>query len=49
MEFESRSAQGESYRLGRKLKWDPVKEQILGDPEATKMLSRPYRARWKLG
>jgi predicted dehydrogenase len=30
-------------RLGRKLTWDPVKEAILGDEEATKMLSRPYR------
>ena len=30
------------------LKWDPEKEQILGDPEAAKMLSRPYRAPWTL-
>jgi hypothetical protein len=36
-------------RLGRKkLKWDPVKEQIIDDAEAAKMLSRPYRAPWKL-
>ncbi len=34
-----------AMRLGRKsLKWDPDKEQIVGDPEAAKMLSRPYRA-----
>jgi hypothetical protein len=38
-----------ALRLGRdKLKWDPEKEQILDDSEASKMLSRPYRAPWKL-
>ena len=38
-----------AMRLGRNtLKWDPDKEHILGDPEASKMLSRPYRAPWKL-
>jgi myo-inositol 2-dehydrogenase/D-chiro-inositol 1-dehydrogenase len=39
-----------ALRLGRKLlKWDPAREEILGDPEAGKMLSRSYRAPWKLG
>ena len=38
-----------AMRLGRKkLRWDPIKEQIIGDDEASKMLSRPYRAPWKL-
>jgi predicted dehydrogenase len=38
-----------AMRLGReRLKWDPVKEQILDDAEAAKMLSRPYREPWKL-
>ncbi len=38
-----------AMRLGRKsLRWDPVKEQILGDADAAKMLSRPYRAPWAL-
>jgi predicted dehydrogenase len=38
-----------AMRLGReKLRWDPRTEQIIGDDEATKMLSRPYRAPWEL-
>jgi predicted dehydrogenase len=39
-----------AMRLGReKLRWDPEKERILDDAEASKMLSREYRAPWKLG
>lgn len=34
--------------LGRKLQWDPVKEQFIGDDEANKMLSRPRRAGYEL-
>jgi predicted dehydrogenase len=38
-----------AMRLGRKsLRWDPRTEQIIGDDEASKMLSRPYRDPWKL-
>lgn len=38
-----------ALRLGRKkLRWDPIEEQIVGDAEAAKMLSRPYREPWKL-
>jgi predicted dehydrogenase len=37
-----------SIRLGRAIKWDPAKEEIIDDKEAAKMLSRPYRAPWKL-
>lgn len=38
-----------AMRLGReKLKWDPAKELIIDDAEASKMLSRPYRGSWKL-
>ena len=35
-----------SLRLGRKLKWDPEKEEIAGDREANAMLERPYRKPW---
>jgi predicted dehydrogenase len=37
-----------SIRLGRPIQWDPQKEQIVGDAEATKLLDRPLRAPWKL-
>ncbi len=37
-----------AIRTGRKIKWDPVKETIVGDDEAAKMLSRPCREPWKL-
>jgi predicted dehydrogenase len=33
---------------GRPLKWDPVKEQIIGDAETNGMLSRPMRSPWEL-
>ena len=32
-----------SYRTGRSLEFDPVKEEFVGDDEANKMLSRDYR------
>jgi predicted dehydrogenase len=35
-----------SLRLGRKIKWDPEKEEILGDRDASAMLVRPYRKPW---
>ena len=38
-----------AMKVGRKIKWDAKKEKILHDDEASKLLSRPYRAPWKLG
>ena len=35
-----------SLRLGRKVRWDSEKEEIMGDPEAQSMLERPYRKPW---
>ncbi|WP_165068138.1 Gfo/Idh/MocA family protein [Paludisphaera rhizosphaerae] len=37
-----------AIRAGRKIKWDPKAETIVGDAEAASMLSRPYRSPWKL-
>ena len=36
-----------SYKLGRSVKWDGVKEECPGDAEANKLLRREYRAPWK--
>ena len=38
-----------AMRLGRRIQWDPVAETIVGDDEAARMLSRPYRRPWELG
>jgi predicted dehydrogenase len=37
-----------AYRLGRRLDWDVKAEKFVNDPEADRMLSRPYRAPWTL-
>ena len=37
-----------AYWLGRPLKWDPVKEVLLGDEEASRWLDRPKREPWSL-
>jgi predicted dehydrogenase len=35
-----------SLRLGRTIRWDPEAERVVGDPEASAMCVRPYRAPW---
>lgn len=37
-----------AYWLKRPLRWNPDKEEIIGDAEATKWLDRDMRAPWKL-
>ena len=37
-----------AIQLGRKLKWDPKREQFIGDAEANKLLDRPRRDPWQL-
>ncbi len=33
---------------GRTVEWDPAKERVVNDAEASKMLVRPYRDKWKV-
>lgn len=35
-----------SWRIGRSIEWDGATETIKGDPEANKLLARPYREPW---
>ena len=37
-----------AYWHHRHLKWDPAKEQFIGDPEANQWLDRPKRGPWKV-
>ena len=37
-----------SLMTNRTIKWDPAKEVIIGDEDASKLLSREYRGPWKL-
>jgi hypothetical protein len=34
--------------VGRKLRWDPAREQIIDDPQANALLDRPRRKGWEL-
>ena len=36
-----------AYRLGRSLRWDPAKEEFIGDEEANRLRSRVTRAPWR--
>jgi myo-inositol 2-dehydrogenase/D-chiro-inositol 1-dehydrogenase len=37
-----------AIRTGRKIRFDPVKEQIIGDEEANRLVNVPMRAPWHL-
>ncbi len=37
-----------AIRTERKIRWDPVEEQILGDEAASRMLTRAMRSPWRL-
>jgi len=37
-----------AYLLGRKLRWDPVRQCFPDDEEANRLLQRPYREPWRL-
>jgi predicted dehydrogenase len=36
-----------AVRTGRAIRWDPSREEVLGDAEASAMLKRPYRSPWR--
>jgi predicted dehydrogenase len=36
-----------SMKVGRTLSYDPARREVVGDPEATALLRRPYRAPWQ--
>ena len=35
-----------ALQLGRSIKWDATKQEPVNDPEATRLLTRPYRKPW---
>ena len=37
-----------AIRTGRKITWDPTKEEIVGDPDASRLVSRGLREPWRL-
>jgi len=37
-----------AIETGRKIKWNPASEAIVGDPDAERLLSRSYRKPWQL-
>jgi predicted dehydrogenase len=37
-----------AYRSRRRIMWDGVKEQVVGDRDASRYLSKPYRKPWSL-
>lgn len=37
-----------SYEVGRKIEWDGQRNQVVNDAEANALLTRQYRAPWKL-
>jgi predicted dehydrogenase len=37
-----------AMRTGRRLRWDPAAEAVLGDEEQQRMLQRPYREPWRM-
>jgi hypothetical protein len=37
-----------SMLTGKKIRWDAKEEKIIGDPEASKLMTREYRGPWKM-
>ena len=37
-----------AWRVGRRIHWDADHEQVTGDDQANALVTKPYRAPWKL-
>ena len=37
-----------SWQVGRSIRWDGEKDRVIDDPEADALVTKPYRAPWKL-
>ena len=37
-----------SWQVGRSIRWDGEKEQVIGDAEANALVEKPYRDPWKI-
>ena len=37
-----------AFRTGRKIRFDPVREQIVGNEEANRLVNPPMRAPWHI-
>ena len=37
-----------AWQVGRSVRWDGAQDQIIDDPEANALVSKPYRDPWKL-
>ena len=37
-----------AWEVGRSIRWDGEREQVIDDPEANALVTKPYRAPWKL-
>ena len=35
-----------ALKLGRSIRWDGAKEEVIGDADANRLLSRAYRSPW---
>jgi hypothetical protein len=36
-----------AYDTGHRVAWDAAREQVVGDPDAARLLKREYRAPWE--
>ena len=37
-----------AFRTGRRIAWDAAREQVIGDADAQKLVTKPYRGPWSL-